>query len=121
MKSYLSYELISLKDDLAIEPKPLIKNKLTLDKRRWSFFDYDTKKTNSIFKIKKGKRLKESDHIVGDIPYVSSSSLNNGIDNLISNGFTSGIRSTQEGSNLLLSATSAPSRSACPEMDAARK
>ena len=36
-------------------------------------------------KIKRGKRLKNEDHIAGNIPYVSSSSLNNGIDDFVGN------------------------------------
>lgn len=36
-------------------------------------------------KIKRGKRLKNEDHIAGSIPYVSSSSLNNGIDDFVGN------------------------------------
>ncbi len=35
--------------------------------------------------IKRGKRLKKADHLSGDIPYVSSSSVNNGVDNFIAN------------------------------------
>lgn len=34
---------------------------------------------------KRGKRLKKEDHIEGDIPYVSSSSFNNGVDSFIGN------------------------------------
>lgn len=35
--------------------------------------------------IQRGKRLKSENHMPGKIPYVSSSSLNNGVDNFISN------------------------------------
>lgn len=35
--------------------------------------------------IKRGKRLKRSDHISGDTPYVSSSALNNGVDAFVGN------------------------------------
>ena len=35
--------------------------------------------------IQRGKRLKTADHIQGDIPYVSSSAVNNGVDALIGN------------------------------------
>lgn len=34
---------------------------------------------------KRGKRLKKEDHIEGDIPYVSSSSFNNGVDAFVGN------------------------------------
>lgn len=36
-------------------------------------------------KIQRGKRLKKDDHIEGDVPYISSTSLNNGLDNFIGN------------------------------------
>ena len=35
--------------------------------------------------IKRGKRLKREDHVAGNIPYVSSSALNNGVDDFIGN------------------------------------
>jgi restriction endonuclease S subunit len=54
----------------------------------WKYFRYDDGTDNSIFKIKKGKRLTKKDQSDGNIPYVSSSSLNNGIDNYIGNGHT---------------------------------
>lgn len=40
--------------------------------------------------IKRGKRLKTADHIIGTTPYVSSSSINNGVDAFIGNN--AGIR-----------------------------
>ena len=40
--------------------------------------------------IRRGKRLKTEDHITGNVPYVSSSALNNGVDDFISN--TDGVR-----------------------------
>lgn len=54
---------------------------LNLNDREWkAFYIVDVFDT-----IQRGKRLKTSDHLVGDIPYVSSSSLNNGVDNFVSN------------------------------------
>lgn len=35
--------------------------------------------------IQRGKRLKTADHIKGDTPYVSSSAMNNGVDNFVAN------------------------------------
>lgn len=35
--------------------------------------------------IMRGKRLKTDDHIMGAIPYVSSSAIDNGVDNFVSN------------------------------------
>ena len=41
---------------------------------------------NEIFPIiQRGKRLKNEDHIPGNMPYVSSSAINNGIDDFVSN------------------------------------
>lgn len=36
-----------------------------------------------VFKITRGNRLKKFDHVIGDIPYISSTKLNNGIDGYI--------------------------------------
>lgn len=48
--------------------------------------EWKTFKFGEVFKeIKRGKRLKKADHIEGTIPYVSSTSLNNGIDAFIGN------------------------------------
>lgn len=47
----------------------------------WKEFNF-----NEIFrKIQRGKRLKKEDHIEGKIPYISSTSLNNGLDQFIGN------------------------------------
>lgn len=55
---------------------------LSLHDREWKeFFLHD------IFpQIKRGKRLKTADHIDGNIPYVSSCAVNNGVDAFIGNG-----------------------------------
>lgn len=50
------------------------------DKQWKSFFIVDVFDT-----IQRGKRLKTADHLVGEVPYVSSSALNNGVDNFVSN------------------------------------
>lgn len=54
---------------------------LSLKDREWKeFFIRD------IFKeIQRGKRLKKDNHIEGPIPYVSSTSINNGVDGFIGN------------------------------------
>lgn len=56
-------------------------NLIPLKDKEWqSFFIVD------IFSsIQRGKRLKTADHLVGEVPYVSSSALNNGVDNFVSN------------------------------------
>ncbi len=41
--------------------------------------------TDIFTQIKRGKRLKREDHFAGNIPYISSSALSNGVDNFISN------------------------------------
>lgn len=47
----------------------------------WKEFNF-----NDVFrKIQRGKRLKKDDHIAGDVPYISSTSLNNGLDQFIGN------------------------------------
>lgn len=52
-----------------------------LEEVEWKVFPF-----NKIFKkIQRGKRLKKADHIVGDTPYVSSTSINNGVDGFIGN------------------------------------
>ena len=60
-------------------------NELTikLKGKKWRYFEY-----GDIFVVKKGQRLTLYDQEKGNIPYVSSSSVNNGIDNYISNGYT---------------------------------
>lgn len=54
---------------------------LKLNEREWAEFDI-----RAVFpEIKRGKRLKTADHIEGNIPYVSSSAMNNGVDAFIGN------------------------------------
>lgn len=54
---------------------------LSLTDREWNTFYL-----KDIFtEIKRGKRLKTADHIKGKTPYISSSAINNGVDNFISN------------------------------------
>lgn len=52
-----------------------------LENVSWIEFHFD-----EIFrKIQRGKRIKKDDHIEGDVPYISSTSLNNGLDQFIGN------------------------------------
>lgn len=52
-----------------------------LDDVEWKEFNF-----NEVFrKIQRGRRLKKDDHIGGNIPYISSTSLNNGLDQFIGN------------------------------------
>ncbi len=50
---------------------------------KWKYFKYQ-----DVFSIKKGKRLTLQEQEKGNTPYISSSSLNNGVDNYINNGYT---------------------------------
>lgn len=46
---------------------------------------WDEFKIDDLFNIQRGKRLKNKDHIKGTMPYISSTSSNNGIDDYVSN------------------------------------
>ncbi len=63
--------------------KPSNNIKLALNTNKWKCFLY-----KDIFDIKKGSRLTKYNQILGNIPYISSSSLNNGVDGYIENGHT---------------------------------
>jgi putative type II site-specific deoxyribonuclease len=54
---------------------------LKLTDREWRAF-----KVSEIFpSIQRGKRIKRADHVEGNVPYVSASALNNGVDGFIGN------------------------------------
>lgn len=89
IKAFIAYNLLKKNSDIAIKIEPFKNNSnLKLNTEHWKYFRYDDGTDNSIFEIKKGRRLTKKDQSDGDIPYVSSSSLNNGIDNYLGNGFT---------------------------------
>jgi type I restriction enzyme M protein len=88
IKSYLAYKLLKKQSNISINIDANKKNNLNLNTEKWQYFRYDDGTDNSIFKVSKGKRLTKKDQSDGIIPYVSSSSLNNGIDNYIGNGKT---------------------------------
>ena len=52
-----------------------------LNELKWLAFDIH----NVFPEVKRGKRLKTDDHIKGNMAYVSSSAVNNGVDNFIGN------------------------------------
>ncbi len=54
---------------------------LNLNDREWRPFFL----TEIFPTIQRGKRLKSEDHVPGQMPYVSSSAMNNGVDNFVSN------------------------------------
>ncbi len=88
IKDYLSYRLNKSTSRISINNNPTIKKNIILDVSKWKWFKYDDGTSKSLFEVKKGKRLTKKEQGDGNIPYVSSSSLNNGIDNYIDNGFT---------------------------------
>lgn len=66
--------------------KRLIDNEIlgggkSLEAKQWKEFNF----TDVFTKIQRGKRLKKADHKEGKMPYVSSTSLNNGVDRYIGN------------------------------------
>lgn len=68
-----------LNDQLA---KLEFKNIESLSEKEWRNFNLPEIFTAT----KRGKRYKTSDHVPGDIPYVSSSGLNNGVNGFVSSG-----------------------------------
>ncbi|EKD28973.1 MAG: hypothetical protein ACD_79C00132G0001 [uncultured bacterium] len=89
IKSFLAYKFLVKNSRFSVSAKPIVKTKeYHIKTDHWKYFRYDDGTDNSIFQIKKGKRLTRKEQSDGDIPYVSSSSLNNGIDNYIGNGNT---------------------------------
>ena len=54
---------------------------LTLDGRKWAAFYLRDILPN----IQRGRRLKNDDNVPGDVPYVSSSAVNNGVDDFVGN------------------------------------
>lgn len=89
LKAFLAYKLLVKNSGFSVSANPVDKAKdYEINTDDWKYFRYDDGTDNSIFKIKKGKRLTKKDQSDGNIPYVSSSSLNNGIDNYLGNGHT---------------------------------
>lgn len=58
-----------------------MKSRLKLTDREWKEFLF----SDVFTKIQRGKRLKKGDHIKGEVPYVSSTANNNGIDGFVGN------------------------------------
>ena len=82
IKQYLTY-IFNRSQTKSISIESNSNKQLSLNLSEWKTFKY-----TDVFKIKKGKRLTKKDQSDGNIPYVSSSALNNGIDNKIGNGST---------------------------------
>ena len=87
IKKYLAYKLTEPNSNINITNKAKDVEEIVLNVDDWKYFDFDVD-NNSVFTIKKGKRLTKLDQEQGKIPYISSSALNNGVDNYINNGYT---------------------------------
>jgi hypothetical protein len=73
-KEFLNIEI----NTINISKESLIKNSHTLQPDKWKSFEYD-----SLFKIKKGKRLTKEYFISGKTPFIGSIDSNNGYRDLI--------------------------------------
>lgn len=77
--SYYENKLNDILSDFDLEKLKAVKYK----NKKYKIFNF-----NNIFKeIKRGKRLTKNNQFSGNIPYISSTSLNNGVDNFISNDY----------------------------------
>ena len=82
VKNLLMEDMVLLKKYISEKLKDIDFNEIDdLDTKEWKEYNI-----NEIFTtIQRGKRLKNSDHILGDIPYISSSMINNGLSDFIGN------------------------------------
>lgn len=87
--AFMSAYMQQVEQELLDEALPRLEEQLledvialgALEDREWREFPF-----SQVFsKIQRGKRLRKEDHIEGDIPYVSSTASNNGIDGFIGN------------------------------------
>ncbi len=76
---YLSKYILQKYNQLIKELKDL--DTLTLEDREWLPFSISDLFTN----IQRGKRLTKANQVEGNIPYISSTALNNGVDSFIGN------------------------------------
>ncbi len=85
MKAYMK----QVEEELLAEALPKLEQQLlnniitlgALDDREWKEFLF----SDVFTKIQRGKRLKKDDHIKGEVPYVSSTANNNGLDGFVGN------------------------------------
>ena len=85
MSAYMRQEeKVLMKEVISRLKRQLAKNHaepVAFKGREWRAF-----KVSEIFpSIQRGKRIKRADHVEGDVPYVSASALNNGVDGFIGN------------------------------------
>lgn len=87
---YMESTIREIKKAKTIEYREFLKKELKsiryvdipkLDEKEWAAFHI----VDLFDKVQRGKRLKTEDHIVGSTPYISSTAINNGIDNFIGN------------------------------------
>lgn len=87
---YMESTIHELKKAKTIEYREFLKKELKsiryveipkLDEKEWAAFHI----VELFDKVQRGKRLKTEDHIVGNTPYISSTAINNGVDNFIGN------------------------------------
>lgn len=81
MEEYVQIKSNQIKNTYELPVQHKISDFRELDEVRWGEFYL----TDIFTTIKRGRRLKKSNHIVGDIPYVSSTKMNNGCDGFIQN------------------------------------
>jgi hypothetical protein len=87
---YMESTIYGLKKAKTIKYREFLKKELKsiryveipkLDEKDWAAFHI----VELFDKVQRGKRLKTEDHIVGNTPYISSTAINNGVDNFIGN------------------------------------
>lgn len=89
--AFMSSFMLQVEQDIIQTTLPILQAKLktsntatggvNLTKQNWKEFVFSEVFTD----IQRGKRLKKADHLNGNIPYVSSTATNNGVDNFIDN------------------------------------
>lgn len=86
MEKYVKSKMVDSQERYVDYAKNALENLVykeieSLEEKEWKEFDV----TKLFSKVQRGKRLTKANQIKGDTPYVSSSALNNGVDNYISN------------------------------------
>ncbi len=87
--AFMEAYMRQVEEELLAEALPKLEQQLldnivtlgALDDREWKEFLF----SDVFTKIQRGKRLKKDDHIKGEVPYVSSTANNNGLDGFVGN------------------------------------
>lgn len=77
------------------------KTNIVAENTELCFYEWKPYKFRELFNYKRGRRYKKSDHLLGEVAYVSSSSVNNGID-----GYVLPLKGLQTYSNVMTLANS---------------